>query len=247
MDMTLSEQKVLIDPVRDAVIRGTGNFIGRRHVGHRYLPKLRTLGFLNGNELTKAAFLSYVETFEIVPCPMEVLNVVDSFELNVQFRKAEGVIKDRIDRSGGGLSYRNLATIFIGDFATIATWFHEVGHVLFGCIKHNAEIGIILTRLEREAKAHYPIVISTGNEIAQRLDGARGTLPKGRYFLINGGYHGVDHSGNDAEAESDEIWAILFEKYCNNRELVPSVRSGVEEIIVAIKALPKPLEPCDPD
>jgi hypothetical protein len=207
---------------------------------------LRLLGYLESEELTKRAFQEFFATFDLVHYPTEVQRLADSFAIEIHWRRPRGIIKDKLDSAGDGSSYRNLMTAFVGDSAKLETWYHEFGHILYGCIKNNPEILSLLKSLHQEAIARYPIVSQDQMRLVQHSITNELVLPSpGRYLLVDGQYHGLDHSGDEAEGEADELWASLFEEYQSGRELDAGVRTLLEEIIMAIKALPKPLDPCD--
>jgi hypothetical protein len=45
---------------------------------------------------------------------------------------------------------------------------------------------------------------------------------------------GVDHSGDGAEGEADELWAVLFTEYQMGRPLRQNVRALVKELLYNI-------------
>jgi len=59
-------------------------------------------------------------------------------------------------------------------------------------------------------------------------------LSEGIYMNVNRRYHGLDHFGAGADAQSDEIWAILFGEYCGGFELPPTIRDMLEEIVLGV-------------
>jgi hypothetical protein len=102
--------------------------------------------------------------------------------------------------------------------------------------------------LQQKAVATYRVVSHEEmTPVQHRVTNELVSPSPGRYLLINGRYHGLDHSGDEADGEADELWAALFEEYQSCRGLEPDIRALIEELIVEIKALPKPLDPCDKD
>jgi hypothetical protein len=246
--MTPSAQKFLFVLVRDALRRGSGDQILAKRHGNKHLPTLVSMGYVDGSELTERAFQRFFDTFDSASCPTEVHQLADSFGIEVRWKRPHGVIKDKLDCAGDGSSYRNLRTVFINDQAKLETWYHEFGHVLYGCIKNNADILALFKSLQHEATLTYPVVSREQMTPVQHHSTNQLVSPApGRYVLINGRYHGLDHSGDGAEGEADELWASLFEEYQSGRELKTKVRALIEGIVAAIKSLPKPLDPCDKD
>jgi hypothetical protein len=244
--LTPSEQKLLFALVRDALHRGSGNQIEAKRRGNKHIPTLRSLGYLEGSELTEKAFQLLFQPYALAPSPSGVQQLADSFGIEICWRRPHGIIKAKLDRAGEGLSYRNLRTAFVSAGAQLETWYHEFGHILYGCVKNNPEILALFKTLQQEAVAAYPIVSQERMTPVQRAFTSELVSPSpGRYVLINGRYHGLDHSGGEAEGEADELWASLFEEYQSRRELKREVRALTEQIIAAIGALPKPLDPCD--
>jgi hypothetical protein len=136
--------------------------------------------------------------------------------------------------------------VFVSGGAKLETWYHELGHVLFGCVKNNPDILMLFKSLQQEAASKYPFVSTEQMTPVQHHLTSEPVLPaSGRYVLFNGRYHGLDHSGGGAEGEADELWASLFEEYYSGRELATGVHTLLEQIIAAIQALPKPLDPRD--
>lgn len=246
--MTPSERKFLFVIVRDALQRGSGNEIEPKRLGSKYLPVLRSLGFVEGSDLTRRAFEQLFTTFEPISCPNEVRQLTDSLGIEVYWKRPHGVIKSKFDSAGEGSAYRNLKTVFISDGAKLEAWYHELGHMIFGCVKNNSELWARFKALQQEATAVYPVVTHEQMTPVQHPVTNKPISPApGQYVLINGRYHGLDHSGDGMDGAADELWASLFEEYHSGRELKPSVRGLLEQIIAAIKALPKPLDPCDKD
>jgi hypothetical protein len=243
-----SEDKFLFVLVRDVLHRRSGDQIDTKYQGNKHTPALRSFGYLKDMELTQKAFQRFFDTFGLVSCPNEIQQLANSLGVDVFWRRAHGVIEEQLDRAGDGSSFRNMRTVFVRDEAKLETWYHEFGHILYGCIKNNPEILILFQSLQQEATSTYPVVSQEEmTPVQHHLTNEPVSPLPGRYVLINGRYHGLDHSGDDAEGESDELWASLFEEYQSGRELTIRVRTLVETIIDAIRALPKPLDLCDKD
>jgi hypothetical protein len=120
--------------------------------------------------------------------------------------------------------------VFIGEKAGPATWFHELGHVLSPRIDKER-----MTQLGKAAQEHYPVVSSENVSNAVDPDTLRATaLPKGIYLNINGKYCGLDHSGPDADAVNDEVWAIVFSEHCSGFGLPVKIGTMVSEIIASL-------------
>jgi hypothetical protein len=246
--VTPSEQKFLFVLVREALRRGSGNEIEVNRLHKKHLPALRSLDFVTGSELTEKAFQKYFDTFEITSCPTEVQHLADSFEIAIRWRRPHGVVSNKLDRAGDGSAYRNLRTVFVKDGAKLETWYHEFGHILYGCIKNNPDILALFKRLQQQTILTCPVVLHDQmTPVQHHLTNELVSPSPGRYVLINGRYHGLDHSGGDADGEADELWASLFEEYQSGRELKTEIRNLIEGIIAALKALSKPLDPCDKD
>ena len=245
--MTPPEQKFLFVLVREVVCRGSGDQIEARRKRNKHIPGLRSLGYLEDENLTGMAFQEFFSTFELISCPTEVQQFVDSFGIEIHWRRPRGIIRNKLGQDRG-LSYRNALTVFIDDGSALETWYHEFGHILYGCIKNNASILEPFKLLQQEAVATYQIVSHEEMTPVQHpVTNHPVSPPPGRYVLINGRYHGLDHSGVDEESEADELWASLFEEYHSCTKLKRIIRALVEEIIAAIRLLPKPLDPRDKD
>jgi hypothetical protein len=181
-----------------------------------------------GEELRGMAFQDFFEKFDLIPCPSAVRQMANGFGIEIPWRKPKGIIRCKLDAAGGGLSYRNQMTVFVRDGAKLETGYHESGHILFGCIRNDAEILALFMSLQQKAYAIYPVMSQEEMTPVQHpVTGCLALPAPGRYVLINRRYHGLDHSG--AEAEGDELWASLFEEYQSGRELKSGIRALVEE------------------
>ena len=119
---------------------------------------------------------------------------------------------------------------------------------MYGCIKHNTNLRAMFARLEDEAiRNHLEISDGSTTRVRQPLTNKATILPRGRYLFINDKYHGLDHSGDGADGESDELWASLFEEYHGDRELPAGLGTAMSNIVNTLNSMPKPLNPCDPD
>ena len=49
-------------------------------------------------------------------------------------------------------------TVFISDGAKLEAWYHELGHIIFGCVKNSPETWDLFKSLQQEAAAVYPVV-----------------------------------------------------------------------------------------
>jgi hypothetical protein len=156
--MTLSERKFLFVIVRDALQRRSGNQIEAKRRDNKHIPALRSLGYVEDNDLTRKAFEELFATFEPVSCPPEILQVVDSFGIEISWKKPQGIMERNLDAAGEGSAYRNLKTIFIRPEARREAWFHEFGHIVFGCVKNTPAIWELFKDLLREAQAAFEVV-----------------------------------------------------------------------------------------
>jgi hypothetical protein len=228
--MEPSERKLLFVFVREVLVHPGDDGIDITRRNQKTVQALRSLGFIAANEdsLTTQAYLAYFGTFEEIECPPEVQQWVDRFGIpDLHWRKPSGIIKDRMPQELGK-AYPPLATVFIGRLAGSSTWFHELGHVIYARIDADLK-----AKLVAAAKANFPVISSDQvTDAADPVTKKPIALPEGKYLNINRRYCGVDHSGPDADAESDEIWAILFSEYCGGFEFPSSVRVILEEIII---------------
>ena len=181
--MTPSEQKFLFALVRDALRSGSGNQIEAKRHDNKHIPTLRLFGYLKGNELTEGAFQQLFDTFELASCPYEIQQLADSFAIEICWRRPKGVIKDKLGSTGDGSSYRNLRTAFVSIGAKLETWYHEFGHVLFGCVKNNPEILALFKSLQKEAILIYPVVTQEQmRPVQHHLTNERVSPSPGRYM-----------------------------------------------------------------
>lgn len=224
-----SERKLLFVFVREALARPGEDSIDTAKRNTKIVEKLRALGFIapSDDSLTKEAFLAYFETFEEMQCPKPVEDWVHRLNVSdLRWRRPSGFMLSQMAQ-GFGKTYPPLATIFIGENAFLRTWFHELGHVVYPRIDKER-----VSRLVTATKLYFPVVSS--DRVSAALDPTTlkaTTLPKGIYLKMNGQFYGLDHSGPGANAENDELWAILFGEYCSGFELPPSVLAILEEII----------------
>lgn len=246
--MNPSERKFLFVMVRDALQRRSGDQIEPKRLGNKHIPALRSLGYVKGNDLTRKAFEELFATFEPISCPSEIQQVVDSFGIEIVWRKPHGIMETNLDPAGEGSAYRNVKTIFIRPGARCEAWLHEFGHIVFGCVKNTPAIWELFKELQREAEAAYELVSHEQmTPVLHAVTRQPITPAPGKYMLINGNYHGLDHSGDGVDGEADEMWALLFEEYFGSGNIKPNVRIPLEAIFAAIKAMPKPLDPRDKD
>lgn len=190
------------------------------------------------NELTEAAFRKFFDDFELISCPTEIQRLSQNFKIEVEWRRPHGFIKDQFDPTGSGKAFPALRTVFIKEDATPQTWYHEFAHVLYWCIKNNAELLEISKRLQETALNEYPVV--THEQMTPVLHPkTRQEVPPapGRYVLINGVYLGLDHSGDGAEGEADELWAVLFSEYQQGGVLKENVRALITELIDGLRSV----------
>ena len=245
--MTPSQQKFLFVLVRDA-LRSESDQIEAKRYASKHIPALRLLGYLNGDELTKLAYQELFSTFELLSCPTKVQYMAGSFGIEILWRKPKGVIKDKLDRAGDGRCYRNLMTAFVNHGAKLETWYHEFGHILYGCIKNYPHVLESFNMLEQRAYATYPVVSHDEMPPVHHAVTNQEMLPSpGRYLLINKRYLGLSHSGHQKGVDPDELWASLFGEYQSGGNLQSDVCEAIEIIIAAMKALPTPLELSDRD
>lgn len=224
-----SERKLLFVFVREALAHLDDDRIALARRNPKTVHALRSLSFIAANEdsLTTQAFLAYFETFEELECPPAVQHWVDRFAItDLHWRKPSGTIKDRMPQELGK-AYPPLATVFIGRSAGASTWFHELGHVVYSRIDRER-----IAKLVAAATAHFPVI--SNDEVTDAADPVTLksiALPKGKYLNINRRYCGLDHSGLEADAETDEMWAILFSEYCGGFEFPTSIRAILEQIV----------------
>jgi hypothetical protein len=227
--MEPSERKLLFAFVRDALSRAGEDTIDTTRRNPRTVQSLRSLGFIDPNEnsLTREAFLAYFDTFEEISCPRKVQDWVDRFHISDLHWRRPSTFMTSLMGQGRGKTYPLLATVFIGAKAQDLTWFHELGHVVYARIDKDQ-----VAKLATAAKEKFPVV--SGGDAQGAVDPSTMqpiALPEGIYLKMNGHYHGLDHSGPGADAESDELWAVLFGGYCQDFEFPPRVRGILEKII----------------
>lgn len=228
-----SERKLLFVFVREALAHLGDDRIAIVRRNPKTVQALRSLGFIGTEQdnLTTQAFLAYFETFEELECPQAVQLWVDRFGItDLHWRKPSGIIKDRMPQELGK-AYPPLATVFIGRCAGASTWFHELGHIVYSRIDRGQ-----MAKLVAAATAHFPVisndqVTDAGDPITLKSI----SLPAGRYLKINRRYCGLDHSGPDADAEADEMWAVLFSEFCGGFEFPVNIRAILEGIVNTLK------------
>lgn len=222
------EQKLLNVFVREALSKPGSDSITTAKKNVKTVQRLRELGFLDQNEdsVTKEAFLQYVETFEKVTPPPEVLMWVERFGISdLRWLRFDG----RITRIGQGIgkAYPLLSTIFIGEPPLLETWFHELAHVVFPRLDKQ-----LVKRLDDAMRERYPVVTDDKVPVAlDPLSHEETPLPKGRYLKINGQYLGLDHSEGGAASEDDEMWSHAFALYCIGFEFPPNIKDCLKEMI----------------
>lgn len=216
--------------VREALCRPGEDGIDTAKRNPKSVQKLRALGFIAPNEdsLTREAFWAYFETFEEITCPTKVRNWVDRLHVpGLHWRRPSGFMMAQMGQ-GFGKAYAALTTIFIGQRARSLTWFHELGHVLYPRIDQGR-----VDALASATKAYFPIV--SGGRLVTALEPdtmETTTLPEGKYLKMNGQFYGLDHSG--ADAEGDELWAIVFGEHCEGFEFPQSIQAILQEIFVGL-------------
>ena len=99
--MTPSEKKFFFALICDAIRRGYGDQINATRADNKHVPRLRLLGYLDGDELTEIAFQRFFSTFELASCPSEIQLPADSFGAEIQWRRPRGVVKRKMDPAGG--------------------------------------------------------------------------------------------------------------------------------------------------
>ena len=217
-----SLRKLLFLLVEDRISRGDGDEILPKCKNHRGIPVLRSLGYFQGaDRLTDKAFGDFFRTFDTITCPIEIQRCIDRLQVrDVRWRRAKGVILDRIRRAHGyGMSFPLALTVFIRDGAELNTWYHELGHIIFPSVEHDKTK---VAGLVAAAKELSPV------RSAAEIKDAPG-IAAGSYILIDGRYLGIDHSGTDAV--EDEIWAIAFERYHCGSPLPPNLTLVIEEVL----------------
>ncbi len=230
-----SERKLLGVFVREALSRPGEDTIDTGKRNPKTVQALRSLGFILQDEdrLTKEAFLTYFEAFDEIDCPHEVQRWIDRFTISeIHWRRPSGVLETQIPQERGK-AYPLLSTVFIGKKAGPATWFHELGHLLYQRIDKD-----ITTALAQIARATYPVVSS--DEVTDAVDPdtlEKTPLPKGVYLNINGQYCGLDHSGKGEDATNDELWAILFTEHCKGFDLPANLQTFLKGILASLEPL----------
>lgn len=223
-----SERKLLGVFVREVLAHPGEDSINTGRRNSKIVQALRSMGYIMQHEdsLTKEAFLAYFEEFPELHCPPEVQELADRFAIpTIHWRRPSGAILSQMPQERGK-AYPLLATVFIGSKAGSATWFHELGHMVFSRLDRED-----VTSLAEATRSFYPVVSS--DEVADAADPdtlQTIPLPKGLYLNINRQYCGLDHSGDDEEAVSDEIWAILFAEHCKGVELPADIHVILERI-----------------
>jgi hypothetical protein len=238
MVMTPSERKFLFVMVRDS-LRRSSDKIEARHESNKHLPTLRSLGYVKDDEVGEIAFQEYFDGYELVSCPTEMQRLLDLFKIEVQWRRPHGFIKDQFDTTGSGKAFPACRTVFIAYDATPQTWFHEFGHLLYWRLKNKPDLLEISKTLQEVALREYPVVTHEQMTLVIHPK-TRDEVPPapGRYILIDGRYFGLDHSGDGADVEADELWAVLFTEYQMGRTLRQNVRVVVEELVAALQSVP---------
>ena len=150
----------------------------------------------------------------------------------VIWRRAGAAILSKVD-GGRGVAYPKVGTIFIGPNADLSTYYHELGHILYERIPE-----ILRRRIASEARAVFPIVSNT--EIKCALDANSHQpveLPVGSYILIGDRYCGLDHSGDDVESQTNEIWASLFAAHHTGLVFPESIASLIRDVATKLRDL----------
>jgi len=228
-----SERKLLGVFVREALSRPGEDTIDTSKRNPKTVQALRSSGFILQDEdsLTKEAFLTYFEAFDEIECPHEVQRWIDRFAISeIHWRRPSGILETQIPQERGK-AYPLLSTVFIGKKAGLATWFHELGHLLHQRIDKDRTAA-----LAQIARTTYPVVSS--DEVSDAIDPdtlQTTSLPEGVYLNINGQYCGLDHSGDSEDAMNDELWAILFTEHCKGCELPSDIQVLVGQIVAKLE------------
>ena len=206
------------------------------------LKWLHDLGFLEkgGKSLSKAAFLEYFASFEMLSPLTEVTDHASAlFSERIYWRKPIERMKKRMAPQHRGKSFPLLATVFIGRHADTCTWFHELGHLVY----------TRLTTDERNSFArcvheHGSRLTSDGTQrCLDSRSGAETLLPTGTYLKIGSHLLGLDHSGTDEEAINDECWAAIFGLKFTNVPIPALVAESFDTIIERLYATSTPVLP----
>ena len=182
------------------------------------LDFLRKGGWVDRHTLADKAFLEYFEQFPDIETPDEVREFAEYLGVTgIHYKRAQGEILGD-NRSFAGLKY-----IFIREGAPMASWYHELGHLLYASVKRS------LPSLIKEAKQHYRIVDGDGRTVLDPFTREPIPLPPGRYIDINGAFRSFSHHG--AEGEEDEWWANLFGEHSAGNAVATPVAEMVESIV----------------
>lgn len=182
------------------------------------LDFLRKGGWIDGHTLEDKAFLEFFELFPGIEPPDEVREFAEYLGVTgIHYKRAQG------DVLGDNRSFPGLKYIFIREGAPMASWYHELGHLLYASVK------ALVPRLIKEAKLHYRIVDGDGRTVLDPFTREPIPLPPGRYIEINGAFRCFSHHG--AEGGEDEWWANFFGEHSAGNTVATPVAVILESIV----------------
>jgi len=208
-----SPRQILASVVEHAITERTDEIDIAQHDGAD-IEMLREKAYLEDRHLTPKAFCDYFDCYTTIPCQPEVQALVDAFGLTgLRWKLADGFIEDN-------RSFSDLKVIFLRPYAELHSWFHELGHIVFGRIE-----GSLLKRLVSVAISSYRTVVNPPG------------FPEGKYLVLSGnrnglpfgGLCGLDHHGEDGV--DNELWASLFAMKNYGVELESAVQSVIQQIV----------------
>ncbi len=210
--------------VEESIARGDGEIAVERLQRKKHLLALKSINRVDeNNRLTGKAYVDYLESFESLPVPVEISNLLHNLHLSdLTFKRIDkrfARIFDPLEVNGRAFPEHN--TIFVRPDAGLRTWYHEIAHLLFRllCTQKVAD-------LCRKAEP-YCFIHSGG-----LVRGTEDFLP-GEYLCIGSALYSLAHSGG-SDGRADEIWAHLF-ALSRTGDLVSSeLRMAVEDVFSSL-------------